>query len=60
MYLIRPMLEIVDCCSVVHFNLHVWVDPTGRGGEVKGGEVEEGEEERGEEQGGEVERGEME
>ena len=41
----HEVLEIIDCCNVVvvHFNLHIWVDPPGRerrgeeGGEVEGG-----------------------
>ena len=28
----HEVLEIVNCCNVVvvHFNLHIWVDPPGR------------------------------
>ena len=56
----HKVLEIVDCCNVVvvHFNLHIWVDPPGRVGEVEGGEVEGGEVEGGEVEGGEEEGGE--
>ena len=68
----HEVLEIIDCCNVVvvHFNVHIWVDPPGRvgevegveveGGEVEGGEVEGGEEEEGEMEGGEVEGGQVE
>ena len=58
----HKVLEIVDCCNVVvvHFNLHIWVDPPGRegrcggrrGGEVGGREVEGREVEGGEVKGG--------
>ena len=28
----HEVLEIIDCCNVVvvHFNVHIWVDPSGR------------------------------
>ena len=28
----HEVLEVVDCCNVVvvHFNVNIWVDPTGR------------------------------
>ena len=42
----HKVLEIVDCCNVVvvHFNVHIWVDPHGRGGAGRrgGGGEEEG------------------